>query len=85
MDYVRTNVCMYVSSIVSRELYVFQSKPHTQSCNICTRAVWKVRGLALLLQVGTLWRCSDGLFFEVPPLASDEFLTTLHPLLESVL
>jgi len=26
-----------------------------------------------------------GLFFEVPPLASDAFLTTLHPLLENVL
>jgi hypothetical protein len=35
----------------------------------------------LLLRVGTLW-CGDGLFFEVPPLASDALLTTLHPLLE---
>jgi hypothetical protein len=32
-----------------------------------------------------LWRCGDGLFFEVPPLASDAILTTLHPLLENVL
>jgi hypothetical protein len=32
-----------------------------------------------------LWRCDDGLFFEVPPLASDGLLTTLHPLLENVL
>jgi hypothetical protein len=32
-----------------------------------------------------LWRCGDGLFFEVPPLASDAFLTKLHPLLENVL
>jgi hypothetical protein len=32
-----------------------------------------------------LWRCDDGLFFEVPPLASDALLTTLHPLLEKVL
>jgi hypothetical protein len=32
-----------------------------------TRPVCKVRGLTLLLRVGTLWRCSDGLFFEVPP------------------
>jgi RNAse (barnase) inhibitor barstar len=32
-----------------------------------------------------LWRCSDGLFFEVPPLASDALPTTLHPLLENVL
>jgi hypothetical protein len=48
-------------------------------------AVWKVGGLALLLRVGTLWRCCDGLFFEVPTLASDALLTTLHPLLENVL
>jgi hypothetical protein len=49
-----------------------------------TRSVWKVRGLALLLRVGNLWRCGDGL--EVPPpLASDALLTTLHPLLENVL
>jgi hypothetical protein len=49
-----------------------------------TRAVWKVRGLTLF-RVGTLWRCGDGLFLEVPPLASDAPLTTLHPLLENVL
>jgi hypothetical protein len=48
-------------------------------------AVWKFRGLTLLLRVGILWRCGDGLFFEVPPLASDALLTTLHPLLENVL
>jgi hypothetical protein len=50
-----------------------------------TRAVLKVCGLTLLLRVGTLWRCDDGLFFEVPPLASYALLTTLHPLLENVL
>jgi hypothetical protein len=49
------------------------------------RAVWKVRGLTLLIWVETLWRCGDGLFFEVPPLASDALLTTLHPLLENML
>jgi hypothetical protein len=38
-----------------------------------------------LLGVRTLWRYDDGLFFEVPPLASDALLTTLHPLLENVL
>jgi hypothetical protein len=54
-------------------------------CMLCTRAVCKVRGLTLFLRVGTLCRCGDGLFFEVPPLASDELLTTLHPLLEIVL
>jgi hypothetical protein len=32
-----------------------------------------------------LWRCGDGLFFEVLPIASDALLTTLHPLLENVL
>jgi hypothetical protein len=51
----------------------------------CTRAVCKVRGLALLLRVVTSWRCGDGLFFQIPPLASDALLTTLHPLLENVL
>jgi hypothetical protein len=30
-------------------------------------------------------RCGDGLFFEVPPSASEALLTTLHPLLENVL
>jgi hypothetical protein len=29
--------------------------------------------------------CGDGLFFEVPALASDALLTTIHPLLENVL
>jgi hypothetical protein len=45
----------------------------------------KVRGLTLLLRVGTSWRWGDGLFFEVPLLASDVLITTLHPLLENVL
>jgi hypothetical protein len=53
--------------------------------NKYTRAVSKVRRLALLLRIGTLLRCGDGLFFEVPPLASDALLTALHPLLENVL
>jgi hypothetical protein len=48
------------------------------------RAVCKGRGLTLLLRVGTLWRCGDGLFFEVPPLASDVLLTMLHPHLENL-
>jgi hypothetical protein len=42
-------------------------------------------GLALLIRVGTFWRCGDGLFFEVPPMASDALLTTLHPLLDNML
>jgi hypothetical protein len=49
------------------------------------RTVCKVRGLTLLLRVGTLWKCDDGLFFEVPPVASDALLTTLHSLLENLL
>jgi hypothetical protein len=57
-----------------------------QHCNLpYMRAVCKVCGLTLLLQVGTLWRCGDGLFSEVPSLANDALLTTLHPLLENVL
>jgi hypothetical protein len=31
-----------------------------------------------------LWRCGDGLFFEVPPLESDALLAKIHPLLENV-
>jgi hypothetical protein len=50
-----------------------------------TRTVWKVRGLTLLFRVGTLWKCGDSLFFEVPPFASVELLKTLHSLLENVL
>jgi hypothetical protein len=49
------------------------------------RAVFKVHGLTFLFRVGSLWRCGDGLFFEVPPLEKDALLTTLHPLLENVL
>jgi hypothetical protein len=43
-----------------------------------------VGGFILLLRVGTLWRCSDDIFSEVLPLASDALLTTLHPLTENV-
>jgi hypothetical protein len=49
------------------------------------RAVCKVLGLTLLLQVGTLWRRGDGLFFKVPTFASDALLTMLHPLLKNML
>jgi hypothetical protein len=50
-----------------------------------TTTVCKVRGLTLLLRVGTLRRCADGLFFAVPLLKSHALLTTLYPLLENVL
>jgi hypothetical protein len=57
----------------------------TKTCqdSLYTRTVCKIRGLTLLLRVGTLWRCGDGLFFEVSPLASDALLTTLHLLFEN--
>jgi hypothetical protein len=61
------------------------NKSNFRNVTFYTRAVCKVRGLILLLRVGTLWRCGDGLFFGVPPLTSDSLLTTLHPLLENVL
>jgi hypothetical protein len=32
-----------------------------------------------------LWRCGDGLFFKVSPLASDALLPMLHSLLENML
>jgi hypothetical protein len=32
-----------------------------------------------------LWRCGDGLFFNVPPLATSALLITLHPLFKNVL
>jgi hypothetical protein len=32
-----------------------------------------------------MWKCGDVPFFEVPPLASNALLKTLHPLLENVL
>jgi hypothetical protein len=57
--------------IIIKCLLVQFSFPVTK---ICTVAVCKVRGLILLLRVGTLCRCGDGLFFDVPPLANDAFL-----------
>jgi len=38
----------------------------------------------LIILSWNLWRCSDGLFSEIPPLASNALLTTLHPLLKNV-
>jgi hypothetical protein len=66
-------------------IYVFLFLPNESGLTfiVYTRAVCKVRGFTLLLRVGNLWRCSDGLFFAIPPLASDAFLITLHPLLEN--
>jgi hypothetical protein len=64
---------------------VVVSLSHAVQRLLHTRAVWKFRGLTLLFRVGTLWRCDNGLFFEMPPLASDALLTTLHSILENVL
>jgi hypothetical protein len=44
----------------------------------------KISWTRLITPVGTSWRCGDGLFFQVPPLASGAFLTTLYSLLENV-
>jgi hypothetical protein len=68
-------------------LYTFNTKLKKRKSvyiSIYMRVICKVCGLALLLWVETLWRCSGSLFFKVPPLASDALLTTLHPLLENV-
>jgi hypothetical protein len=75
--YLSPAIIIHVFFISYSYIYIYRSSD--------TRAVCKVRGLTLLLRVGTLWRRGDGLFFEVPPLASDAPLTTLHPLLENVL
>jgi hypothetical protein len=83
--------CKLWSSLLSNCCYFidlrskYSSQHFVLRCLQSTRTVRKVRGLTLLLGVGTLWRCGDGLFFEVPPLASDALLTTLYPLLENVL
>jgi len=49
------------------------------------RAICKVHGLTLLLQVRTLWWCSDCLFSKVTLVANYALLTVLHPLLKNVL
>jgi hypothetical protein len=64
---------------------VFMTQQYSPRSHTYLRTVWKVRGLTLLLRAGTLWRCGNGLFFEVHPLASDVLLTTLNPLHENVL
>jgi hypothetical protein len=68
-------------------VWIVNDNPRSPEHDIrqCTRAVWKVRGLNLLLRLVTLWRCGNDLSFEVPLLTSDALLTTLHPLLENVL
>jgi hypothetical protein len=77
-------------------VYQVELKPFGTSCRhpsydtvhiliVHMRAIFKVCGHSLLLQVRILGRCSDSLFFKVPPLASDALLTMLHPLLKNML
>jgi hypothetical protein len=65
------------------------SVPHPVVVAVEVEAVRYYEGLlknswTRLIAPGTLWKCCDGLFFEVSPLASDALVTTLHPLLENV-
>jgi hypothetical protein len=64
---------MFLNPVIFRLYKKFTPTPQY------TRAVWKVRGFNLLLRVGTSWKCGDGLFFEVPPLASDAPLNNATP------
>jgi hypothetical protein len=75
----------YICFLVYVTTFLQLHKPRSVKGRINTRAILKVRAITLLLGVGTLWRCGDGLFFEITPLTSDALLTTLHPLLENVL
>jgi hypothetical protein len=75
------NKCNAYSKVLQLALRILYIMSTEYIIAIYTRAVWKFRRLTLLLRVGTLWRCGDGLFFEVPPFTSDALLTTLHPLL----
>jgi hypothetical protein len=75
----------FVSDVLSFFLSFFNWCWHIGSTFTSMNAICKVCGLTLLLQVRTMWRCSDSLFFKVPPLASNALLTTLHQLLENML
>jgi hypothetical protein len=76
--------------MVPKDNFTFHFTIEKQGQQGCKKSVYmwtvcKVYGLTLLLQVITLWRCGDSLFFKVPPFASNPLLTMLHPLLENVL
>jgi hypothetical protein len=78
--------CSTLLRIISSEVQVYLLTSRYETVlSIITRAICKVHGLTLLLQVGTLWRWGHCLFFKVLPLASNTLLTTLHPLIENVL
>jgi hypothetical protein len=68
--------------------------PHVPQCETQKQILTikaHIRGLLqsswtqLIILSQTLWRYTDGLFFKVPPLASDALLAMLHPLLENML
>jgi hypothetical protein len=73
----------YIYHVVAEKITDYKNSPVIGRSY--TRTVCEVQGLALLLRVETLWKCGDGLLFEVPPLASDALLTTFYPPLENVL
>jgi hypothetical protein len=77
--------CLIRRDLIPKKPNDMENKKQYQVKITNTRAVRKLCGLTLLLRVGTSWRCGDGLFFEVSPLASDALLTKLHSLLENVL
>jgi hypothetical protein len=80
-------ICMFVSLwlIPHPVVAITNVRIHGICVFVRASAVCKVHGLTLLLRIGTVWRCGDGLFFEVPPLENDALLTTLLLLLENVL
>jgi hypothetical protein len=55
------------------------------ACNSYTRAICKVQDLPYYSKLELCGGAVMVSFFEVPPLASDSFLTMLHPLLENML
>jgi hypothetical protein len=75
--YINIYIYIYIIWTLLTENYQTTEKVKAPVC--------KVRGLMLLLQLRTLWRCGDGLLFEVPAFESDALLTMLHPLIENVL
>jgi hypothetical protein len=83
----RNRVNFWTCSMKTGVDCIQKSRMKPRKCSIMetVQAVCKVYGLTLLIQVETLWRCGDGLFFEVPPLVSDALVTMLHPLLENMM
>jgi hypothetical protein len=83
ITHVRINLnSLMLSSMLSKKII-----PKQATYVAYTRAVCKFCGFTLLRPIGTLWRCSDGLFFEVPsfsrtccrPLITSKFLASELP------